>query len=67
MTPVELFKQSMRRGPKPKYQTVKEVQKVIEEYFGTITKENPPTVTGLALFLGYSSLEVLNNVIAARS
>lgn len=35
------------------YETPEEMQVVIDEYFETCDKDNPPTLTALALYLGY--------------
>lgn len=39
-------------GRPPKYETPEELEKKIDEYFEDVTK---PTITGLALFLGFES------------
>lgn len=36
-----------------KYKTVEELEEKIEKYFAERTKEDPPTITGLALELGF--------------
>ena len=38
-----------------KYQSNEELAEAIAGYFSTITDENPPTITGLALHLGFCS------------
>lgn len=35
------------------YETPEEIQVEIEKYFAQVSSQNPPTLTGLALFLGY--------------
>ena len=54
-----MAKDDIRKGRPPKYTSVKEFQRKIDEYFEFITDpvtgeyKKPPTVSGLALFLGF--------------
>jgi hypothetical protein len=41
-------------GRPPKYKTAEELQEAIDKYWGTLDK-NKPTITGLALALGFES------------
>lgn len=53
------------RGRPPKYETVEEVQKIIEEYLNECIKENEcPTVTGLAYVLGMSRKTLMEYEVA---
>lgn len=42
-----------KRGAPAFYKTAEEMQKRIDVYFAGCNEDNPPTVSGLALFLGF--------------
>ena len=46
----------MKTGRPPKYKTIKELQEKIDQYFIEVKEieEDHPTLTGLALFLGFA-------------
>lgn len=49
-------------GKKPKYTDKKQIEELIEKYFRECDKkQRPPTVTGLALALGFTSRQALLN------
>ena len=60
-----IFALGNKGGQPPKYKSAEELEKAITEYFedkgpvydddGSFIRYNPPTVTGLALFLGFFS------------
>lgn len=52
----------MAAGRPPKYKTAKEMQKAIDAYFVKCDEENEPyTITGLAIALGFTSRQALIN------
>lgn len=49
-----------KTGRKPKYTDASEIENIIEKYFADCRKsERPPTTTGLALALGFSTRKSL--------
>ncbi len=51
-----------KRGRKPKFKTVSELEKCIDEYFDECCKRGRPyTMTGLALALGFSTRKSLTD------
>ena len=54
-------------GRKPKYTSKEQIEDLIEVYFSECSKnQRPPTITGLALALGFTSRQALLNYQAKK-
>ena len=49
----------MKAGRKPKYEKAEDFERVAESYFAACDKDNPPTMAGLSLALGFSTRKSL--------